>query len=82
MRPYRNRVAALESRIRPGRCPVCFDRPARIAFVHEHDPDGPPWHETFPAAGCPACGHSVVDDLYIVVPESDDVRETWPALEV
>ena len=63
------RLRTLEGRIKPQKCPQCFDYPVRV--VYRNDATDEITSESMPADGCPGCGLMPVRELIIVFDEQE-----------
>jgi hypothetical protein len=68
---YQTRLRALESRVKPQKCPRCYNHPVCINFK---DPETyEVWdHKLIPETGCPECGRlpSIIEIVIERVPSS------------
>ncbi len=64
------RIDRLERIWPTGECPVCRDRPRRLATVDAAT--GETLSETMPASGCPACGQLPLIDHEIMLASAGD----------
>lgn len=64
-RNHARRLADVEQRVQPGKCPACRDQPVRVAYI---DPDtDEEWLASMPDTGCPTCGRAPIQDVHIVI---------------